>query len=1048
MDLFENFDLGLVEEKNLKENLGKKHATATSTTLNVAKKSEIKDSNFLKQKRLNQDDQPVQSKEFSILNQQNEDMIIEQKLVGLIDDKDLLKGSEEIGKMQFKDFFIKGCNHQVYIPKDQGFEFTERPLDKPFKTYPFVLDPFQQRSVLCLENNQSVLVAAHTSAGKTVVAEYAIAKAISQNQRVIYTSPIKALSNQKYRELSEEFKDVGLMTGDVTQNPNATCLVMTTEILRNMLYKGSQITREMAWVIFDEVHYMRDKDRGVVWEETMILLPEQVKYVFLSATIPNAKQFSQWIAKIKKQPCHVISTDFRPVPLQHYLFASGSNGIHCVVDEKGRFKEDNFKEALSYLEEGEKIKEMMKKKKDSKESDIKKLITLIKDQKLNPAIVFAFSKKDCESYALALSKIDFTSSTEKEEIEKVYLNAISTLSEEDQQLPQIKMMLPLIKQGVGIHHGGLLPIVKESIELLFQEGLIKLLFSTETFSMGINMPAKTVVFTNIEKWDGEEHRWLRGAEYIQMSGRAGRRGLDDKGITIMMLNKKMDLQICRDMLSGKSDPLLSSFKLSYNMIVNLIKIEGYTPDYMARHSFKQFQSEVSVPELIEEIILLRDENRKLKVDPNEELQVREINEIKTQINKNKEIVRSYILNPRYAVSRLCKGRLVEVTGFGWGVLVSAEKVNLEIKDIQKLIKAERKFYKEEDLKKLEKIDSIKLDVLLWIKDTVDNNRRIQSCPLDSNEGMLGVVPILYESLSNISKIKLNLESFNLKEDSSLNHIANVLKSAVKTQGKIEMDPINDYSIKEEELINAAKKIKIYENQLKNNKIEESLIKLYDVKVKLRKTLNSKINELSKLKETVLGEELEKRKKVLRHFDFITADDTVKSKGQVACLVSSTDELMLTEMLYHSQLNDIEPQFLAALLSCFLVDEKEDKDKEIENGVLKGLYERVKKSAERIADVLEEKRLITDKEKYVGSFKPDMVDAVLCWASGKSFGETCKKTTYFEGNVVRCIRRLDELIRQVSECAASIGNFSLKEKLDKASDLIKRGLIFAASLYTS
>jgi ATP-dependent RNA helicase DOB1 len=194
-----------------------------------------------------------------------------------------------------------------------------------------------------------VLVAAHTSAGKTAVAEYAIAMSLRDKQRVIYTSPIKALSNQKYRELNEVFGDVGLVTGDVTQNESASCLVMTTEILRSMLYRGSEVVREVAWVIFDEVHYMRDKERGVVWEETIILLSQKVKFVFLSATIPNAREFAEWIATIKRQPCHVIYTDYRPVPLQHYMFPAGGEGIFLVVDENGTFKEDNFSKALAAL---------------------------------------------------------------------------------------------------------------------------------------------------------------------------------------------------------------------------------------------------------------------------------------------------------------------------------------------------------------------------------------------------------------------------------------------------------------------------------------------------------------------------------------------------------------------------------------------------------------------------------------------------------------------------------------------------------------------------
>lgn len=244
----------------------------------------------------------------------------------------------------------ESCTHEVATYPGQEYIPLQPFTGVPSKEYPFVLDPFQKEAILCIDNQQSVLVSAHTSAGKTVVAEYAIAKSLNGKQRVIYTTPIKALSNQKYREFSEEFKDVGLVTGDVTINPSASCLIMTTEILRNMLYRGSEIMREVGWVIFDEIHYMRDKERGVVWEETLILLPDNVRYVFLSATIPNARQFAEWVCHLHKQPCHVVYTDYRPTPLQHYIFPAGGDGIHLIVDEKGQFKEDNFNTAMAVLQ--------------------------------------------------------------------------------------------------------------------------------------------------------------------------------------------------------------------------------------------------------------------------------------------------------------------------------------------------------------------------------------------------------------------------------------------------------------------------------------------------------------------------------------------------------------------------------------------------------------------------------------------------------------------------------------------------------------------------
>ncbi|KAJ2878220.1 ATP-dependent RNA helicase mtr4, partial [Coemansia aciculifera] len=465
-------------------------------------------------------------------------------------------------------------------------------------------------SVQCIDSNESVLVAAHTSAGKTVVAEYAIAQCLREKQRVIYTSPIKALSNQKYREFLEEFGDVGLMTGDVTINPQASCLVMTTEILRSMLYRGSEVMREVAWVVFDEIHYMRDKERGVVWEETIILLPHQVRFVFLSATIPNAMQFAEWITKTHEQPCHVVYTDFRPTPLQHYLFPQGGDGIHLVVDEKSQFREDNFQRAISALQDaqgqaaddvggGKGGKQRTNKgKQGNSKSDIYKIVKMVMARNYHPVIVFCFSKRECESMALQMSKLDFnTQPGEKDMVGEVFTNAIGSLSEDDRALPQIENILPLLKRGIGIHHSGLLPILKEVIEILFQEGLLKCLFATETFSIGLNMPARTVVFTSVRKFDGKEFRWVMSGEYIQMSGRAGRRGLDDRGVVILMLDEKMEPAIAKGMVKGEPDVLNSAFHLSYNMILNLMRVETFTPQFMLERSFHQFQTHAEIPRL-------------------------------------------------------------------------------------------------------------------------------------------------------------------------------------------------------------------------------------------------------------------------------------------------------------------------------------------------------------------------------------------------------------------------------------------------------------------
>ncbi len=349
-------------------------------------------------------------------------------------------------------------------------------------------------------------------------------------------------------------------------DPTATCLVMTTEILRSMLYRGSELMREVAWVIYDEVHYMRDSERGVVWEESIILLPHRVRFVFLSATIPNASQFADWICEIHHQPCHVVYTNYRPTPLQHYIFPQSGDGLHLVVDERGKFREANFQKAMASLQSSSvdvaaadallssgnarKRKRSSKGGKQDQMTGLQRIIKLIMTRNLNPVIIFSFSKKDCEKYALALNQEDYTDDIEKDLINQVYTNAIDSLGEDDQKLPQVLALLPLLKRGIGVHHGGLLPILKEVVEILFAEGLIKALFATETFSIGINMPAKTVVFTNTRKFDGHDFRWVTSGEYIQMSGRAGRRGKDDRGLVIQMLDEKMEPAICKGILYG------------------------------------------------------------------------------------------------------------------------------------------------------------------------------------------------------------------------------------------------------------------------------------------------------------------------------------------------------------------------------------------------------------------------------------------------------------------------------------------------------------------
>lgn len=319
-------------------------------------------------------------------------------------------------------------------------------------------------------------------------------------------------------------------------------------------------------------------------------------------------QFAEWIVKTHNQPCHVVYTDFRPTPLQHYFFPAGADGIHLVVDEKGVFREENFQKAMATIADkaGTAADDFMAKRKgrgkdkktnkggNKEQTDIYKIVKMIMLKNYNPVIVFSFSKRECENYALAMSQLAFNDESEKAMVSKVFNSAIEMLSEEDRMLPQIQHILPLLRRGIGVHHSGLLPILKETIEILFQEGLIKVLFATETFSIGLNMPAKTVVFTSVRKFDGVSQRWVTPSEFIQMSGRAGRRGLDDRGIVIMMIDEKMEPAVAKEIVRGQQDNLNSAFHLGYNMILNLIRVEGISPEFMLERCFFQFQNTASV----------------------------------------------------------------------------------------------------------------------------------------------------------------------------------------------------------------------------------------------------------------------------------------------------------------------------------------------------------------------------------------------------------------------------------------------------------------------
>ncbi|KAH8697210.1 putative ATP dependent RNA helicase [Talaromyces proteolyticus] len=951
--------------------------------------------------------------------------------------------------------------HQVALPANYAYVpiSQHKPPEEPARTWPFTLDPFQQVSVYSIQREESVLVSAHTSAGKTVVAEYAIAQSLKNNQRVIYTSPIKALSNQKYREFAAEFGDVGLMTGDVTINPTATCLVMTTEILRSMLYRGSEIMREVAWVVFDEIHYLRDAIRGVVWEETIILLPDKVRYVFLSATIPNAMQFAEWIVKMHNQPCHVVYTDFRPTPLQHYFFPAGSDGMHLVVDEKGAFREENFQKAMAQIAEkkgddpADALAKRKGKGKDKKlnkggkkeTSDIYKIVKMIMLKNLNPVIVFSFSKRECEANALNMATLSFNDDSEKEMVSKVFDSAIEMLSEEDRNLPQIQNLLPLLRRGIGVHHSGLLPILKETIEILFQEGLIKVLFATETFSIGLNMPAKTVVFTSVRKFDGTGMRWVTPSEFIQMSGRAGRRGLDERGIVIMMVGEEMEPAVAKEIVRGEQDRLNSAFHLGYNMILNLMRVEGISPEYMLERCFFQFQNTASVAGLEKELGDL--ESQRASMNITDEATVRDYYELRKQLAQFTADMQTVISHPDICLRYLQSGRLVRIKyleyDFDWGVVIDFKR---------------RKQPKNSN-EELSPHQSYVLHVLLKVADGSSVGTRTHSelppgihPPEEGEASHYEVVPVLLSCLQAISHIRI----FTPKEvqtPDSRNSIKRSLEEVKKRfpDGIAMLDPIEDMEIKDDSFKKLLRKIEVLESRLLANPLHNSprLPELYDQyseKVELGTSIKKIKKQISEAMSIMQLDELKCRKRVLRRFGFINEAEVVQLKARVACEISTGDELMLSELLFNGFFNNMTPEQCAAVLSVFVFEEKTKDTPELRKDELVKPLKEIQAQARIIAKVSLESKLAVNEEEYVQSFHWELMEVMYEWANGKSFAEICKMTDVFEGNLIRVFRRLEELMRQMAQASKVMGSEELEEKFETSLTKVRRDIVAAQSLY--
>lgn len=501
---------------------------------------------------------------------------------------------------------VKICPNVYPIENQQKYS-------KYFEKYPYPLSSFQKFSIEAIVEGHHSLITAHTGSGKTLSAEFAIDFFVSKGKKVIYTSPIKALSNQKFYEFSLKFSNIsfGILTGDIKTNPEADVLIMTTEILLNTLYAKNRIsetsamfemdfTNELACVVFDEIHYINDADRGKVWEETIMMLPQHIQMVMLSATLDAPEKFASWCEtrgniELTTNPDKIVyltSTHERVVPLIHYSFITCSQGIfkvlkdkqlemeimkttntlHIIQDAKGNFNDANYQRVSKTLKTFQDKNHHVK-----RQHILNTISSYMVDHNMLPAICFVLSRKALEQCAREVtislleddSKVPYIVRRECEQIIRKLPNY-----EEYLNLPEYLFLVSLLEKGIAIHHAGIMPILREMVEILFAKGYIKLLFATETFAVGINMPTKTVLFTDMNKFNGSTMRPFYSHEYTQMAGRAGRRGIDTIGHVIHLSNlfKNVDTITLKTIMKNKPQTLVSKFKVSYNLILNLIDI--------------------------------------------------------------------------------------------------------------------------------------------------------------------------------------------------------------------------------------------------------------------------------------------------------------------------------------------------------------------------------------------------------------------------------------------------------------------------------------------
>tara|TARA_Y100001970_G_scaffold294225_1_gene448795 strand:+ start:9639 stop:12371 length:2733 start_codon:yes stop_codon:yes gene_type:complete len=853
----------------------------------------------------------------------------------------------------------------------------------------FPLDNFQQEAIEVIHQGFSLVLTAPTGAGKTLVGEFAIYRAISHKNKVFYTTPLKALSNQKFRDFREQFgkEKVGLMTGDLSINRDASVIVMTTEIFRNMLYAAVDNDNEdplceVETVVLDECHYMNDPQRGTVWEETIIHCPSRIQIVALSATIANADQLTKWIRYVHGETSFVLSND-RPVPLE-YLFCS-YKGIHPLLNDKRTGIHPNCK--IWRPSKGNRKKNRSNKINQPKGPSTIFVVSNLFEKKMLPAIFFIFSRKGCDKAVENISDLVLVNSQEKLEIEKKLNNYIL----KNPEAIRDSIHIEALKNGVASHHAGVLPAWKEFIEDLFQESLIKVVFATETLAAGINMPARTTVISSLSKRSDDGHRLLLSNEFLQMAGRAGRRGKDTQGYVITLQSRFEGAKEAFALAISKPNSLSSQFTPSYGMVLNLLQnYDLIKSKELVQRSFGSYLDNIAIinernelKQLEKKLSELRELTNQFKWD---DLNKQE--KIQERIKEEKRLLR--ILREQAAINlgEELNQALINVRE---GTLITINLPQLNRKNIPAVLV--KKFISGQNITKILCLSIDNIWTLIKSSNIVNLHNEIDRINIES---------LLIPKLSGIGEI---FYGNNQSKEVSI-HISNASDLYDLQSAQYDLT---------QEVVSQLKLIKELEANLKSN----SIYKLGDFKkIKRKKQVIKTIENEFNNKKNYL-EEIENRhwitflslKEILSEFGCFE-DLQLTDIGKSISSLRGDNELWIGLVLLSGYLDDLHPFEFAGILQAVSIEVRRPEiwsdfshsstlDEVIHD--LNGIKNRIRIAQSKFS--IEIPLNLDDR----------LIGIVIAWSKGINWTDLVDKTSLDEGDLVRILRRTVDMLSQVQHC---------------------------------